>query len=245
MGVLNANPNGNFNSSIDSVHGKTRTWMEQAGVAGYLANVSAEAEAAVEGANAMIDALNALADYEATVEALGPTLEADAMVAAMASLDADLLAVLTETGLSPDEVQAAMVDDVSAAAAAERLAEEIGTLETAAAEAELAAIDAQAASEELFNNITKGKTLYDTPVENGAVVEEAIGDMVLGDVVYDYLVEKDEGWGDLYNEGMAAAEADALAEAEAAAAAEGGAVVEDDVVLLRTGDGETLALVVE
>jgi len=100
------------------------------------------------------------------------------------------------------------------------------TAQMAANTAQMAADDAQMASEELFEAVTKGKTPYDEDV--AGIIEQT-------------LLEKDVGWQDLQDEAVAEAEAAAAAEAAAGEAP----VVEEDVVILKTGDGETITLAAE
>ncbi len=201
MGVLMANPNGNFNSSANSVHGKAREWMEAAGVAGNLSDMVAEAQMTA-------DDLQMVAD-DAQMVATEAQMAADAALA-----DGDPMA--GELQMAADDLQMA-ADEAKMAA---------DDAQMAAGDAQMAADDAQMASEELFEAVTKGKTPYDEDV--AGIIEQT-------------LLEKDVGWQDLQDEAVAEAEAAAAAEAAAGEAP----VVEEDVVILKTGDGETITLAAE
>ena len=206
MGVLMANPNGNFNSSANSVHGKAREWMEAAGVAGNLSDMAAEAQMTANDLQMAADDLQ-MAATEAQMAATEAQMAADAALAdGNAVLAGDLQIAADDLQMAADEAKMA-ADDA----------------QMAAGEAQMAADDAQMASEELFEAVTKGKTPY--------------GDGFDAGIIETTLLEKD-GWQELQDE--------AVAEAEAAEAAAGEApVVEDDTIVLKTGDGETIALAVE
>ncbi|MDH3196124.1 MAG: hypothetical protein OEL78_07415, partial [Hyphomicrobiales bacterium] len=204
-------------------HGKARDWMKSAAVADLMTELADEAAAEAAAAQAMADALNALADYEAVVDGLDPNVEADA--AAMADAQETLDAALGAAGVTQEEAEAAIGDGQTAAEAADSFEEEAAALAEDAEEAVADAAAAQAQSEALFEAVTKGKTPYD-------------GDTA--DLIEQTLLEKN-GWQELQDEAVAEAEAEMEAEAAEAEAT----AAEEDVVELKTGDGGTMALVVE
>ncbi len=173
MGVLMANGNGNFNSNINSVHGRARDYMESSAVAGYLAEQAANAAAAGEQLAGILDAVQ---KYEDDIAGLDPTLDADAE--AIAAAEEALENSLPE-GVSADEAKATYGAEI----------EEHGTVDAAKAaadaetlEAEMAATEAANQAEDDFEAVTKGKTPYDDEVAT---------------TIEDVLLDKDPRWGEL------------------------------------------------
>lgn len=174
MGVLMANPNGNFNSSISSVHGRARDWMEANAVAGYLADQAAAA-------GTMTAALEAYSAYETAIDGLDEVADADAIAAARE----DLAAALPD-GVTVEDVETAIAEAGSIEAAMEQA-------DADAMEAMADAAEAQAKAQDLFEAVTHGMTPYDeekaTTIADTLVAKDEGWQTLMDNAVDDYQAE--------------------------------------------------------
>ena len=209
-GVLRAHANGNFNSSMQSIHGRTRSWMESNARADFLSDVAMEAEAEAQTAADMAAALGALAalekaeaDYQAALANDPANADLTEVERLQAELDDALNALPGE--MTRADIEGAASGFNSTEEAAANAAKEAEALAQDAADAEIAADEAKAVAEGQFDAITPN-VQYDEK---------------LADFVEEALFNKDDRWQGLYDDAKMDAELEYdLAAAEEAAAEE-------------------------